>query len=114
MKAVVFGGSGFLGSHVADALSDHGYKTYIFDLNKSPWLRDDQVMVEGNILDKPSVASTVKGADVVYHLAGMADIGEAASKPYDTMQINIMGSMNIIESCVDVNVKRLMFALGRQ
>jgi UDP-glucose 4-epimerase len=110
MKAVVFGGSGFLGSHVADALSDHGYETYIFDLNKSQWLNDDQIMLQGDILDESSVASAVKDADVVYHLAGMADIGEAAGKPYDTMQINIMGSMNLIDACIAANVKRFMYA----
>jgi len=51
MKAVVLGGSGFLGSHVADALSDHEYDTVVFDIVPSPWLRPDQEMVQGNILD---------------------------------------------------------------
>lgn len=110
MKAVVFGGSGFLGSHVADTLSDQGYETYIYDIQNSQWLRDDQMMIRGDILDKDKVFSAVKGADIVFHLAGMADIGEAAIKPYDTMQLNIMGSVNVIEACIDSNVKRLMFA----
>ena len=110
MKAVVFGGAGFLGSHVADTLSDHGYETYIFDVNESPWIRDDQIMVKGDILDRDGVRDVVKNASVVYHLAGMADIGEAATKPYDSMKINIMGSINIIEACIEANVERFMFA----
>lgn len=110
MKAVVFGGSGFLGSHVADTLSDHGYKTTVFDIKKSAWIRDDQHMIIGDILDRNSVEKALVGAKVVYHLAGMADIGEAANKPFDTMSINIMGSINLIEACIDAGVERFMFA----
>ena len=51
-RVVVFGGSGFLGSHVADTLSDKGYEVTIFDLKSSPYLRDDQEMVVGNTLDE--------------------------------------------------------------
>ena len=39
---VVVGGSGFIGSHVADCLSDSGYLVTIYDKNKSQWLRNDQ------------------------------------------------------------------------
>ena len=42
MKIVVFGGAGFLGSHVCDHLSDSGHKVTIFDIRPSPWLRADQ------------------------------------------------------------------------
>jgi UDP-glucose 4-epimerase len=44
-KAVVVGGSGFLGSHLADALTETGYAVTIFDLNPSPWRRIEQEMV---------------------------------------------------------------------
>ena len=50
-NAIVFGGSGFLGSHVADALSENGYKVALFDLQASRYLRPDQTMVVGSILD---------------------------------------------------------------
>ena len=110
MKAVVFGGSGFLGSHVADALSDNGYDTAVFDIKPSPWLRPDQMIVQGDILDRDAVHATVNGADVVYHLAGLADIRDAAAKPRKTIELNIMGSMNVIDACVQSDVKRLVFA----
>ncbi len=110
MKAVVFGGSGFLGSHVADNLSDKGYEVTIFDINSSPWLRDDQTIIIGDILNQKSVMAALKNVDIVFHLAGLADISEADGKPYDTMKINIMGSMNIIEACISTGVKRIIFA----
>ena len=52
MKVIVFGGSGFLGSHVADALTDAGYKVTVYDLMPSPYLRDSQQMIVGDILDQ--------------------------------------------------------------
>ena len=51
MKVTVFGGSGFLGSHVADALTDAGHKVVIFDKEKSAYLRAGQEMIIGDILD---------------------------------------------------------------
>ncbi len=110
MRAVVFGGAGFLGSHVADCLSDEGYETIVFDRIKSPWLREDQEMVCGDILDRKSVFNVIKGSDIVYHLAGVADLGEASKKSFQTLNVNIMGSVNIIEACIESKVKRFMFA----
>ena len=55
MKACVFGGSGFLGSHVADDLATRGYDVTIFDMRPSPYLQDRQKMVVGSILDKEAV-----------------------------------------------------------
>jgi len=51
MKAVVTGGSGFLGSHVADVLSQKGYKVKIFDKKKSTWIKPGQKMCIGDILN---------------------------------------------------------------
>jgi UDP-glucose 4-epimerase len=109
-KVVVFGGSGFLGSHLADALTDEGYETVIFDREDSPWRRPEQTFVAGDILDQESVSAVIEGAKYVYHLAGIADIGEAGAKPRETITTNIIGSTNIIEACVAHGVGRLMFA----
>ena len=80
-NVIVFGGAGFLGSHVADELSNQGYYVTIFDLNDSPYLRPDQRMVVGNILDRNSVREAVSKAEAVFHFAAMADIQEARDNP---------------------------------
>ena len=49
MKIVFFGGSGFLGSHVCDKLSDAGHDVTIVDLRPSPYLRPDQNMITGKM-----------------------------------------------------------------
>ena len=65
MKITVFGGSGFLGSHICDKLSEAGHAVTIVDLHPSPWLRPDQTMLAGNILDEETVNRAVAGADKI-------------------------------------------------
>ena len=109
-KVVVIGGSGFLGSHVADTLSDEGFRVSILDAKPSPWLRPDQHMVVGDVMDAELLDKTVSGATYVYHLAGIADIMEASERPIETMQVNVMGSMAVMEACVRHKVRKLLFA----
>lgn len=110
MKIVIFGGSGFLGSHVADALSDAGHEVTIFDIKKSPYLRSDQAMVVGDILDDKLVAEVVSQQQVVYHLAGIADIDECVYRPVDTVKYNILGTVQLLEACRKSKIERFVFA----
>lgn len=110
MKACVFGGSGFLGSHVADVLTERGYEVIIFDTQPSQYLRGGQEMIVGNILDKETVSATVEGCDVVYNFAGVADIDESKYKPVKTVEINVLGNTIILDACRTHDVKRFVFA----
>ena len=110
MKVLVTGGAGFLGSHVADALSEAGHQVTVFDLRRSPYLRDDQVMVTGNLLDQGMLENLVTGHQVVYHFAGIADIDECARKPVETVKYNILGTVMLLEACRKNDVKRFIFA----
>jgi UDP-glucose 4-epimerase len=110
MKITVFGGSGFLGSHVCDKLSDAGHKVVIYDIVPSPWLRSDQSMIVGDIIDEDSVLKAVEGSDAVFNFAGIADIGEANGRPVDTVKYNILGNTIILEACRLQSVDRYVFA----
>lgn len=110
MKITVFGGSGFLGSHICDKLSAAGHTVTIVDLRPSPWLRPDQIMLTGNILDVKTVSSGVDDADMVFNYAGIADIGEANTRPVDTAKINVLGNAMLLEACRNARVKRYVFA----
>ena len=109
-RALVIGGSGFMGSHTADILSDKGIDVTIADMKKSKWLRADQKMIELDILNLDSVVEAVKNSDYVYHFAAIADIGEAKKNPYKTLEINLVGTMNILEAAVRSKVERIIYA----
>ena len=109
-KVVVIGGSGFLGSHLADALTEEGYAVSIFDIRPSPWLRPNQEMVVSEVQNEEELCRCVTGARYVYHLAGIADIGEAAKSPRSTIEQNIIGSAVALDCCLKARVERLLFA----
>ena len=109
-KAVVIGGSGFIGSHVADCLSDEGYQVTIYDHIQSTWLREDQQMVVGDILDSNALQKVIKNAEVVYNFAALADLNQALNQPIKTVEINILGNLNVLEACRIHNVKRFIYA----
>lgn len=110
MKFAVFGGSGFLGSHIADELLSRGHKVVIYDQYKSPHLKENQEIIIGDILDGDKVMAAIRGCDYVYNFAGVADIKEARKDPSRTIEINILGNTNILESCRRNKVKRFIFA----
>jgi UDP-glucose 4-epimerase len=109
-KVVVFGGSGFLGSHVADALTDRGYDVTIFDLRVSPYCKKTQKMVKGDIMDEKMVEKVIGGSDYVYNFAGVTDIDEANKKPLESIRCNVLGNAIIMNACRKSGVKRFVFA----
>ena len=109
-KVIVFGGSGFLGSHVSDELTKNDYDVFIFDIKKSPYFQTNQTMIIGNILDKDLVRETIKGAFAVFHFAAIADIEEAKNNPLETVNYNVIGTINILEACKEYDIKRFIYA----
>lgn len=110
MKILVCGGAGFLGSHVADCLTDAGHEVVIFDLKKSLFLRKEQHFIIGNILDEKAVEKAIEDCDVVYNFAGIADMDHAKKFPIETVKHNIVGTTIILDACVRNKVKRFVFA----
>lgn len=109
-KVVVFGGSGFIGSHVADELTLKGYDVVIFDKVDSPYRQKNQTMVTGDLLDRQCVHEVIDGAKYVYHFAGIADIEESTRTPWETMYNNVMGTCTILDACAALGTKRFLFA----
>lgn len=110
VTALVLGGSGFLGSHVADALSESGYKVKLFDLIHSPYRRLDQEMVIGDLRDFAAVSSAAAGCQYVFNFAGLADIDDAMNRPVDTVSLNVLGNVHALEAARLAGAERYIFA----
>jgi UDP-glucose 4-epimerase len=110
LNILVTGGSGFIGSHIADALTDEGHHVTIFDIKKSPYLKKKQKMVVGDIMYCPALTRAMKGIDAVFHLAAFSDIDTAKSKPAETMNTNVIGTTNVLESARANKTGHVIFA----
>jgi UDP-glucose 4-epimerase len=109
-KAIVFGGAGFVGSHVADALTKVGFETTIFDIKEPKYKNKSQIFIKGDILNQSLIDDVVKGKDYIYHLAGQPDIEISFQKPKETLSLNIQGTINILEAAIKNSIERFVFA----
>ncbi len=110
-SAVVFGGSGFLGSYVVEELVERGWWVRIADLNAphEELKFGDYVFCDLN--NKDSLAEVIPvETDVVYNFAGMSDLDEALNQPLLTMELNILGNLHILESCRKQKVRHFVYA----
>ena len=110
MNILVLGGSGFLGSHVADQLTLAGHHVRIFDRMPSPWLHQDQQMILGDLLDHATLDQAIDGCEIVYNFAAIADLDEALDKPLETARVNVLGNVHVLEACRKARVKRYLYA----
>ncbi len=109
-KILVTGSSGFIGSHIADALEEKGYGVVLFDKYSSNYKSKAQLEFIGDISNPKEIEKAIKGCDAIFHFAGQADIGASSKNPLVTINSNIMGTVNILELAVKYKIKRFLFA----
>ena len=95
MKIGITGGSGFIGTHVANALKSK-YEVVIFDRHK-PNIEGIK-FIKGNIIDD-SIQKAFDGCDVVIHLAAAVGVKITEEDPVLTLNTNILGTKNVLEAC---------------
>jgi UDP-glucose 4-epimerase len=110
MKVVVLGGSGFVGSHVAEALSDAGHAVTIVDLKVPSHATTGQRVIQGSILNEELLGKVLEGQDVAYNFAGLADLDEAQAVPVETVRTNVLGNAILLEQARRQGLKRYIFA----
>lgn len=101
-KALVTGGAGFIGSHVADLFLEHGYAVTVVDnfaSGRRENLNPAATLVEASITSPEAAALVREGAfDVILHLAAQIDVRKSVNDPgFDATQ-NVVGSLNILEA----------------
>jgi UDP-glucose 4-epimerase len=115
MRILITGGAGFIGSHVADACLGEGHEVLILD-DLFTGLREnipaDAIFAEGDIRNTNFVAETVAGfrPDVVCHQAAQTSVSISAREPMLDADINILGTLNLLNACVANNVANVIFA----
>jgi len=115
-KFLITGGVGFIGSNIAHRLVKNKHKVRVLDnflTGKKENLTEIWNKVEvikGDIRDKKLVNKTVKGVDFVLHQAALIYVRESLENPGETNEVNINGTLNLLEAAQKEKVKRLIFA----
>ena len=116
-KLLITGGAGFIGSRLATTASKDGWEVSILD-NLSTGLQSNAESLEakdvkvhiGDIRDKSLVTDLVAKSTAVIHLAAQVSVPLSIQNPKETMDINVKGTQNVIDSCLQNGVKRLVVA----
>ncbi|RGP38165.1 NAD-dependent epimerase/dehydratase family protein [Pseudotabrizicola alkalilacus] len=111
MRALVFGGCGFIGSHVVDALLAAGHSVTVFDKAMERYrapLPGVEYMT-GDFADKMAWAEALSGKDVVFHLISTTFPGTANLDPKADVTGNLIGTLNLIEVMNTLGIRRLVY-----
>jgi UDP-glucose 4-epimerase len=113
MKILVTGGAGFIGSHIVEQL--HGRaEVRVLDNLRSGHRRNLASLrcelMEGSVLDRPTVRRAMEGVDYVFHLAAMVSVPESMQKPMECAEANTVGTLVVLEEAARAGVKKLAFS----
>jgi UDP-glucose 4-epimerase len=118
MKCLVTGGAGFIGSHLVDQLLDAGHDVCVVDNLSSGRLKNLELalqhpncsFVQADIVDRNAIEPLFKNIDWVFHLAGVADIVPSIENPELYFNVNVSGTMNVLQCAKNASIKKLIYA----
>lgn len=115
-KAMITGGAGFIGSHIADALIKENVEVVVFDnlssgnLKNLEHVKEKIEFVKGDIRDLDALARALEGCDTVFHQAAVVSVTKTVENPVDSSEVNDMGTLKVLEASRQNNVKRVVLA----
>ena len=115
LKCLVTGGAGFIGSHCVDRLKELGHDVVVVDNECAPendnfYWRDDTDNHKVNIMDYDALAPLFKGVDYVFHFAAESRIQPSIIDPRYAINVNVVGTTNVLQASREANVKRVMYS----
>lgn len=119
-RILITGGAGFIGSHLADELLEHGYEVRVLDsllpqvhglgCERPGYLHRDVEILRGDIRDRDAVQRAVSGVDAVFHLAAMVGVGQSMYQIGEYTSVNSLGTAVLLEAILQQRVERLVIA----
>lgn len=112
-RALVTGGAGFIGSHLAEALLSEGLEVRALDnlsVGKRENVPDGAELVEGDVRSADDVRGSLKGVDIVFHEAARVSIRTSIKEFYDDAETNLMGTLNLLRCLPGTDVRKLVYA----
>ncbi len=118
MRALVTGGAGFIGSHLAEALATAGVEVRILDnlqlgsRDNLRWIRKEQAVTffEGDLRDATTLRTVMEGCDWVFHLAALPSVPRSVEQPLESHAINLNGTLQLLQTAREAGVGRVIFA----
>jgi UDP-glucose 4-epimerase len=116
MRALVTGGAGFIGSHIAQRLVETGHEVVVLD-NFFTGSRANVAaivervrLVEGDVRTLPTVEECATGCEVIFHEAAIVSVPFSVERPQESHDVNIQGTLNVLQAARKANARRVVFA----
>ena len=122
MRFLVTGGAGFIGSHIVERLLNDGHDVRVLDNFSSgkeenllfthdyTLIANRYTLISGDIRDKLTCNTACKGIDYVLHQAGLRSVPKSMTRPHEYNDVNITGTVNMMQAAVENKVKRFVYA----
>ncbi len=112
MKVLVTGGAGYIGSHAARLLRDHGHEIFVYDNLSTGHRRlvKGFELIEADLLNQSVLTSALRMVDAVMHFAANAYVGESVQNPRKYFRNNVEGGLSLLNACLDAKVNKIVFS----
>lgn len=108
---MVTGGAGFIGSHLTDALIEHGWRVRVIDnfaTGRREYVNPAAELIEADIRDLAFIAKAFDGVDCVFHTAALPRVPLSIEQPIETHMTNVVGTLNVLVAARDAGVRRVV------
>lgn len=115
MKILITGGAGFIGSNLAKRLVSDGHQVVVLDsllrgnkLDKETFAQIE--FIKGDVRSLDTVVKASTGCDLIFHFAAVLGVDIVADNPVETMDVEVIGTRNVVDAAEINNIKKIMYA----
>ncbi len=115
MKILITGGAGFIGSNLAKRLVEDGHEVVVLDsllrgnkLDKETFGKIE--FIKGDVRSLDTVVNASRGCDLIFHFAAVLGVDIVADNPVETMDVEVIGTRNVVHAAEQNNIKKIMYA----